>query len=480
MKRQRHRFKVIALLLFCCFLLLGIYGVWSVSTYGSRWFSHASNQRLRSQKEAVEEGDILDRHETVLAATVDGKRLFQDSPDTRSALVHLIGDRNGKIGNSVETFQASYLYGVQSSLIDALNQLIRKTERKGNTVILTVDADLCTEAARSFSSRPLSAGRSGAVVVLNWKTGEVLALVSMPSFDPDHVTEEEIAALDHPYVNRATQSLYPPGSTFKIITAAALLSRCRDALDRTFPCTGTLQVTDSFTVVDFKNAVHGDVTLSEAFRQSCNCVFASIALELGDPALRSAASGFGFNENFLFRDMIVQNSVYPRTAQSAEELAASGYGQSGIVATPLHMCLVSAAVANGGAMPEPRLLKTVRSSTGTTVLPFSQTTVRTVCSADTAAALKEMMRSVVRQGSGSLAAVSTLDVCGKTGTAESTLNGYPVNYGWFVGFNAQEDLPVALCVLVEDIPDGETGGTSAARVAGDIFLWIRNHPDRIN
>ena len=479
MKRQRHRFKVIALLLFLCFLVLGAYGLWSVHTYGSRWFSHASNPRLTARKQTIIEGDILDRNETPLATTVDGERIFQDSAQARAAMVHVIGDRNGQIGNSVESFQAPYLYGVQSSLLDALNHLIKKTERRGNTVVLTVSAPLTSEAYRSFSTHALSAGKSGAVVVMNWKTGEVLALLSFPSFDPDQVTEEEISQLDHPYVNRVTQAAYPPGSTFKVVTAAALLSRDESAAERTFYCEGTLQVTDTFTVRDFNSAVHGKVTLAEAFRHSCNNVFAALALELGDPALKSQAEKFGFNENFLFRDLIVYNSAYPSAGQTRDALAASGYGQSGITATPLHMCLIASAVANGGVMPEPRLLKTVRSSAGTTVLPFSSASVRTVCSSRIAETLRTMMRSVVQNGSGSPASVSTLDVCGKTGTAVSTLDGQPINYGWFIGFNAQEDLPFALCILVEDIPDGETGGTSAAPIAGDLFKWLRNHPDEV-
>ena len=250
---------------------------------------------------------------------------------------------------------------------------------------------------------------------------------------------------------------------------------------KVFSCSGSLRVSETFTVQEFGHAVHGNLNMSEAFLRSCNTFFASLALELGDSALRSEAEKFAFNRNFLFRDIVVYNSRYPSSSQSPETLAASGYGQSSLLATPMHLCLISAAVANGGQMPEPRLLKQVTNSAGTRLLSFSSAPAGTVCSRNVADRLSEMMKSVVQGGgSGFRAQVPTLDVRGKTGTAVSTADGRQVNYGWFTGFNAQKDLPVAVCILVEDIADGETGGTTAALVARDVFSWFRSHPDVIS
>ena len=479
MKRQRFRFKAVALLLFALFALLGAYGVWSVTHYGSRWFSYAANPRLAAQKENVIEGNISDRHGVVLAETKDGARVFQASAAARKAVVHIIGDRQGMVNKSVETFHAGYLYGVTSSLPDAIQHLTSPSrERRGNDLVLTIDAALCEAIPADFDAHPLSRGKNGAAVVLNYRTGEVLAMVSLPSFDPDNVTAEEIEALDDPYWNRVTQALYPPGSTFKIVTAAAALERISGVADRTFTCTGALPVTDSFTVRDFNHASHGNLTLRTAFLRSCNSVFASLALEMGDAALRSAAESFGFNQNFLFRDLVVNNSSYPAGTRGKEAVAASGYGQSALAASPLHLCLIAAAVANDGVMQEPRLLKSVRSASGMTVLSFSSARVRTVASPAVTRQLQSMMKDVVQGGgSGSAAMVSTLDIRGKTGTAESTKNGQKINYAWFTGYCAQADLPYAVCVLVEDIPDGETGGTVAAPIAHDVFSWLRNHPE---
>ena len=479
MKKQRAHYKMTAFLIFALFAGLAVYGGWSVFHYGSRWFSYAPNPRLIAQQRSVTKGDILDRKGTVLAQTLDGRRVFQSSSEARSAVVHLVGDRRGMIANSVDSFQAGYLYGVQPSLADAIRQLTSPSpERKGNTITLTVDASLCAKIPSWFRSHVLSRDKNGAAVVLNYRTGELLAEVSLPCFDPDHADEASLAALDHPYWNRVTQGLYPPGSTFKIVTAAASLERINDAADRTFTCTGSLPVTDSFSVRDFNNSAHGQVKLREAFLHSCNSVFAALALEMGDSALRASAERFGFNQNFLFRDLVVYNSSYPTHDRTREAVAASGYGQSALTLTPMHLCLIGAAVANNGVMPEPRLLRLVKTSSGTTVLRFTSASVRRVCREDTARQLKAMMKDVIQSGgSGSQASVSQMDVHGKTGTAESTLNGAAVNYGWFVGFSGREDLPVAVCVLVEGIPDGETGGTVAAPIARDILTYIRNHPE---
>ena len=480
MKQQRYRYKLIAFILSLSLLGLVLWGAWSVRQYGNRWFSYGSNTRLIQQKKTVTAGKILDRNGITLASTDQGQRVYRDKPEDRSALVHILGDRSGQIANGLESFQAGYLYGYQSSLLDSIHQLISKSERIGNTLNLTIDADLCTFIQESFAQHAETSGHSGAAVVMNYQSGEILAFVSLPNFDPDTVSAQQISVLDHPYWNRATQALYPPGSTFKTVTAAAILKQQPEVVSRTFTCTGQLNVTDHFTVHDFQNAAHGELSLRQAFLHSCNSVFATCALELGSRAMLEEAQRFGFNQNFLFRDLVLTNSSYPTAEQDLPSLAASGYGQASIAATPLHMCLIACAIANRGIMQEPRLLKTVRSASGAVILPWSESAVRTVCEPAVAEQLQSMMKDVVQGGgSGSRAMVTTLDIRGKTGTAQSTDKGGQISYGWFIGFNAQADLPIALAVLVENIPDGATGGTTAALPAKDIFTYVKNHPDRV-
>ncbi len=474
MKQQRFRFKLLALILFGLFALLAVYGVYSINTYGNRWFAYARNPRVREQKQNVTAGSIYDRNGVLLASTVDGKRTYQPDEASRRAVVHIIGDSEGQVSNGVEGFQTAYLYGFKSSLLERLGNLFSDTPRRGDDLHLSLDSVLCTEITRYFASNPLTRGKNGAAVVMNYKTGEVVGSVSLPGFDPMNMGS--VSAGSEVYWNRVTQSLYPPGSTFKVITTAAALENIPGVADMKITCNGGLDV-DGQAIRDYGNAVHTSLTLNQAFMKSCNNIYALLALDMGDAALRKTAEGFGFNANFLFRDFVVENSAYPTGTRSRFEVAMSGFGQSSIGATPMHLCLVAAAIANDGVMMEPTLLRQATTPTGALRDEFGPKVYRTALSADTAAMLQNYMRAVVTGGTGSRASVDGLTICGKTGSAESSRKGRDVTHGLFIGYIDSDELPYAVCVVVEDIVDGEGGGSTAAPIAGEIFKYIRDHKE---
>lgn len=476
MKRQRLRFKLLAFFLFLLFGALAVYGGYSVLTYGNRWFSSNRNPRVRAQKAAVIPGDILDAEGLVLATTDgEGSRQYAGDPAVRRALVHLVGDSQGQVSNGVESFQTNYLYGFRASFPELVMGLLSGAPRTGDTVQLTVSAPLTTALATAFDAHDATAGKPAAAVIINWKTGAVAALTSLPSFDPQDITEAVQADSGQPFWNRATQATIPPGSTFKVVTAAAALKLLPRAEEVTIDCTTDVLDFGGPIISDYGGEAHGTVNLRTAFTQSCNKMFATLAANIGAPGLLGTAEAFGFNDNFLFRDLVVENSSYPTGAQSRYELAACGFGQSSITATPLHLCMVAAGVANGGVMMEPRLLQRVTSAGGSERLAFSSAEYRTCMDAATAATLGSYMRATVTGGTGWRAAVPGLTVCGKTGTADSTEDGKPVVYGWFIGYIADEDLPYAIAVVVQNLDSGTTGGSTAALVAHDAFLWIRDH-----
>ena len=473
MKIQKHRIKLVAVLLVSLLVLLAIYGTYSVTRYGNRWFSSSHNSRLDMQKQNVTEGKILDRQGVILAQTEDGKRIFQENAGDRKAVVHLIGDREGNISNAIESFQIGHLYGFTSSLPDRIGSLLSGQPQQGNDLVLTVDSRLNRVLMDSFQNR--FPGKKGAAVIMNWQTGEIVGFISLPTYDPDAPSESVKASPDQPYWNRVTQGLYPPGSTFKIVTAAAALEQNPDALTFTVDCTGSLKLSDGTAIHDFQQEVHQSISLADAFRLSCNPYFASLALKIGDSDLRKTAASFGFGSNFLFRDLVVENSVYPLSSQTEFNLATSGIGQSGITATPMHVCLIAASIANGGTMMEPQLIRQVLSPAGRSISTLKPSVYRKTCTEQIADTLSGFMKRTVQDGgSGYRAAVNDMDIRGKTGTAESTLHGQPVNYGWFTGFNADPALPYALCILVEEIPDGQTGGTTSAVIAADAFKAVRD------
>lgn len=478
MKQQRLRFKLLALILFGLFALLAAYGLYSINAYGNRWFAYNRNPRIREQKRSVTAGDVYDRAGVLLATTgEDGTRVYQADESLRRAVVHLLGDPEGHVANGVETFQTGYLYGFHTTLPELLNIRLTGQDRIGDDVTLTVDSSLCAEILRSFDSRSLTRGKYGAAVVMNYRTGEVLALVSLPTFDP--MAARQPTAGSTYYWNRATQGLYPPGSTFKIITTAAALESIPGVTGMTFDCEGGLTVAGQ-TLRDFGGATHGALTLKNAFVKSCNLTYASLALTMKDAALRKTAEAFGFNDNFLFRDIVVENSAYPTANRTDFRVALSGFGQSEIVASPLHMCLVAAAVANDGLIMEPTLLRSVTSGvSGVARDAFEPREYRRALSAENAAILEEYMRAVVTSGTGTRASVSGMTICGKTGSAETVSGSRDVTHGWFIGYCSDEALPFAVAVLVEDIADGEGGGSTAAPIAADIFTYLRDHRELV-
>ena len=472
MKQIRKNILRIAWALLALFFLLAAYGAYSIATTGNRWFSSSANTYARARRKNVIAGDILDRNGVILATTDEsGGRVYQESELNRRATVHVVGDSGRNVNNSAESFLGTYLYGFNMTFLERLSFAIRGETPHGDTVRLTIDSNLAAYAASIFPE-----GKAGAVVVMNYKTGEVLTEQSFPNFDPQHITDAVRENSQKPFYNRAVQGLYAPGSTFKIVTAAAAIQHFPDYDTRSFTCEGQLTlgnrvVTDAGTdLTAGKLTQHGTLTLRQAFVKSCNNIFAQAALQLGDSRLRKTAEGFGFNDNFLFRDLVVENSQYPADHRSEGEIAWTGAGQSALLASPLHMCLIAGAVANGGVMMEPRMLLSAVSWSGVQRAGFSTRVYRKPLTEDQAGILKEYMRAVVTGGTGTAAAVPGVKVCGKTGSAE--LDTQQNTNAWFVGFMDEEASPYALSIVVEDAGGG---GSVAAPIAGQIFAWLLSH-----
>ena len=468
MKKLRKNLRVITVFLIILFVLLAGYGAYSVSVYGNRWFSSSANTFARTQKKNVIPGDIQDRNGTVLATAQNGKRVYPGEAAARMATVHAVGDSGSNVNNSAESFFASYLYGFNMSFLERLGYALRGEEKRGDTVRLTIDSRLAQYVSTLFPS-----GKAGAVVVMNYKTGEVLTEQSFPAFDPQNITAGVKADPLKPFYNRAIQGLYTPGSTFKIVTAASVIENIPSYDTLTVTCDGMLQlgsrlITDAGTdMAAGKVTRHGEQTLKKAFTVSCNNAFARLALQLGDAKLRKTAERFGFNDNFLFQDMVVENSSYPASNRTDGEIAWTGAGQSALSASPLHMCMIAACVANDGVMMEPRMLMSAVSPTGYTRATLSSRVYRRPISAQQAGVLKDYMRAVITSGTGAAANIPGVKVCGKTGSAE--IDSQESTNAWFVGFLDDPDHPYALSIVVENAGGG---GSVAAPMAKQLFNWM--------
>ena len=495
MKQLRQYIRRVGLLLCALFALLALYGVYSLTNYGSRWFSTSANTWLRSAKQDVVPGDISDVNGVLLAGSTvtdtengfTAVRQYNIDPSVRRSVVHVVGDAAGNVANSVETFMARSLYGFEQSITERIRDFVSGARRKGDSLTLTVDSALSAYILGRLEALKLPVTEegaaaltpAGAVVVMNWKTGAVLAELSYPTFDPANPATAARSSRQ-PYFNRATQGMYAPGSAFKVVTAAAVLS---DPLlsSRSFNCTGAFEaadgengnrlITDAGTDTAQGMVVsHGQIDLRRAFMLSCNNVFADAATELTDAKLRKQAMAFGFDANFLFREIVVENSSYPDTDRTPWEVAMTGIGQSGLQASPLHLCLIAAAVANGGVMMEPRLIERAAASDGMTRKAFAIQEARRVFDDPAlASTLRDYMYDVVNgeNGTGRRAALAGWPVCGKTGSAE--VDGQERTNAIFIGFIDDERAPYAVSIVLEDMG---AGGQYAAPLAHDIFAYL--------
>ena len=448
---------MLTMLMLALFLLMIAYFCYSVYFYGGRWVANPHNPRISSKKQEVIMGSVTDRDGTVLAYTDErtGERRYHSSRDTRMAVSQVVGDSGGKVSTGADTFHAQYMLGFRSSVFERVADALTGTPQRGDDIRLTISERLSRYISEQFPS-----GKRGAVVVLNYKTNEILSMVSMPQFDPLHLdaalSDEEAGAL----INRATQGLYPPGSTFKIVTMASALENLPDLQDFGFDCTGYYPV-GHYSVTEKEG--HGVQSLSDAFAHSCNTTFAALSQELGYAMLGQTAEKMGFNENFMFGDLIVYNSSYPIDDLSPEDLAWSSIGQGRVLATPMHMALIASMIANGGVMNEPHLLAEIKTAQGgARQLPGSFEGARVLEQSVASRLEKEMIR-VVKSGTGTRAALGNgYVVAGKTGSAEASNDKNVQAHAWFVGYITNDNAPYAICVLVEN---GGSGGGVAAPLA---------------
>ncbi|USQ83461.1 penicillin-binding protein 2 [Streptomyces phaeoluteigriseus] len=329
------------------------------------------------------------------------------------------------------------------------------------------------------------AGRKGAVAAVEPSTGRILALVSAPSYDPAALSgngpgvEREWARLnsdpDRPMLNRAVRQTYPPGSTFKVVTAAAALDAgvIRD-LDAPTGSPAPYRLPGTTTLLTNGGEGCEDAPLREAFMWSCNTVFAKLGVDVGLTDMTGTAEAFGFNAADVRIPFAVAQSTFDTSLDRAQ-LALSSIGQYNTRATPLQMAMVSAAIANGGQLRTPYLVERTTRSGGVTVASAGSRSVRQAVRSSTARRLRELMADVVREGTGKNAAIPGATVGGKTGTAQHGIGNAGTPYAWFVSW-AQGDRDmepkVAVAVVVEDSAAKRrdiTGGGLAAPIARSVM-----------
>ncbi|MFI1950385.1 peptidoglycan D,D-transpeptidase FtsI family protein [Streptomyces xinghaiensis] len=441
-----------------------------------------ANRRKNITRYSAPRGDILVDGEPVTGSRDTGERLRYERTYVNGPLYAPVTGYASQIYGTalLEDAEDDILSGADPrlSLFPLWHALTREREPAGD-VHTTIAPAVQRAAADGLG------GARGAVVALEPDTGKILALVSSPSYDPEQISGNGDAAVgawqrltgaeNQPMLNRALRQTYPPGSVFKVVTAAAALEQ-GVVTDADEPTDTPAPYTLPGTRTDLTNEARGceGADLRRAMEVSCNTVFAKLGVEAGLDGMVDTAEKFGFNDDGLRVPSRVAASVFDTDMNDAQ-LALSSIGQYNTAATPLQMAMVASAVADDGRLRKPYLIDRITDSEGDTVAVTRPRTYERTMDSGTAEVLRELMRDVVENGTGTNAALPGAEVGGKTGTAQHGVGNEGIPYAWFISWAQKDgaDEPgVAVAVVVEDAAADRadiSGGGNAAPIARQVM-----------
>lgn len=472
---------------------IGVFVCVSLLLAGVTWYQVVRADELRTDPRNPRPGLAERGKERGLIVTIDGTvlaRSVEDPNDARSfvreypegdAFAHLVGYSSFLVGNSgLEAAYSSELRSRRDLTISDLVAALLGRDLRPKSIEITADPRLQRAALDALGDN------RGAVVALDPATGAVLASVSTPSFDPEILLGNDAAAQwealltdpGQPTRDRGTRELYAPGSTFKTVDVAAALDTGAAVPGTTFDDPVEFQLPGSSSTISNANGRpcnDGETaTLLQAFVRSCNTIFADLAIQLGAVDIGITADALGFNQDIDY-EWTVPRAVWDTEslAQDPAALGQSGIGERDVRATPLHMAMIAAAVANDGIATTPFAMRRVFDADGLTVEETEVRELGQAMSLETAQTLTQMMERVVTEGTGRQAAVPGVRVAGKTGTATGT-DGF--SNPWFIGFAPVDNPTIAIAVFIEGSEasgESASGGSLAAPIASDLIeTWL--------
>lgn len=442
--------------------MIGYFGYF-LQVRGETVINNSYNARLDRFSDRIIRGELLSHDGRILARTEadeDGseRRVYPYGP----LFAHSVGySDHGKTG--LEALANFYLLSSHMNLIEQTVNEFSGVKNIGDNVITTLDVDLQQTASDALG------GRRGAVIVMEPDTGKILAMISRPEYDPNTLGADWDFLIsgentEAQLLNRSTQGLYPPGSTFKILTILEYIREHPDTWrEYTFDCDGIYECGD-YTISCYHGNVHGHQTLEQAFANSCNGAFAALGHELDAGAMHDLAEQLLFNQELPLSLAYSKGSFTMNTGADTWEILQTSIGQGNTQITPMHNAMITAAIANGGILMKPYLLERVESSAGEEVKQFLPESAGSLMTADEAEALSGLMRLVVTEGTGSAVRTDAYSVAGKTGSAEFETGRE--THAWFTGFAPAENPRLAVTVVVEE---AGSGGQVAAPIARSIF-----------
>ncbi|MGN0361399.1 MAG: peptidoglycan D,D-transpeptidase FtsI family protein [Bilifractor sp.] len=452
-------YRIVSFVSLALFVSLIVYMIYFQINDSEALLNSPLNKRQEEVEKQIIRGSILASDGTTALAQT---KVADDGTETReypygSLFAQAVG-YSVYGGSGLESSHNNDLIQSHAGIVSQVENDLNEEKKDGDNLVTTFNIALQQAAASAMGSN------YGAVVAMNVSTGEVLVDYSSPNYDPNTVEEDwdTLTNSDNGiFLNRATQGLYPPGSTFKIVTALAYLRQNGSFNDFSYNCTGTYE-NAGFTIHCYNYEAHGQETFASAFANSCNCAFAYMSMNNIDKStLRQAAEDFGLNQS-LDTDLDVTDSVFTMDSNTPDQLTMqTAIGQGDTRVTPLQMCMIGQAVANKGVMMKPYFVQKVVSADGNTIKTTEPSTYKEVMDAGQAANLTEAMRGVVQSGTGTALADLPYDIVGKTGTAEYDSEGHA--HSWFVGFSNTGNNDIVVCAIVENGGDGTAPAINVVR-----------------
>lgn len=422
------------------------------------------NKRMSHYGEDILRGTILSANGKELAVTTidENGNEIREYPYGRM-FSHVIGfDSHGKSG-----IESNFNYQLLSSNANPFVQLfndLKGDKNPGDTVITTLDTRLQKAAYEALGDH------QGAVVVMEPGTGKILAMVSKPDFNPNRIDEKWNSYIEDEsnsnLLNRASQGLYPPGSTFKVLTALAYIRENPTKYkDYSYDCDSTI-IKNSVKVSCFGGASHGKVNLTESLEKSCNTSFVNLGTKLNQNKFYDLCEEFLYNQELPF-ELPSKKSKYVLTGKSEKSaIPQTVIGQGDTLVTPLHNALIISAIANDGVLMKPYLVDRQTDYTGNTIRTWEPEEYGKLLSKEEASIMKKMLRKVVKNGTGRELKSEMYEAAGKTGSAE---NGSGDDHAWFIGFANADEADLAISVIVENAGAGSKYAVPVAKKVFDCY-----------
>lgn len=415
---------------------------------GKRILNNQYNKRVDNQADKVVRGNILSSDGTVLATT----KVNEEGEEYRyypyeNVFCHTVGFTSSKLKSGVEQSENYYLLSETDNIFDQISNDLSGEKAKGHNVKTTLDVNLSKTAYSALGDN------KGAVIVMEPSTGKILCMVSSPSFDPNEAEENYLDWIkfdsnDSVLLNRATQGLYPPGSTFKILTTLEYMRENKNYNSYSYDCEGQAYINGGTTIKCFDSTEHGEESLKNAFANSCNGAYSTIGTNLNKKNFASLCNKFKFNSDLDLAFDCSKNQMLVDDKSSISEMQETGIGQGKTMISPIHNLMITSTIANKGVMMKPYLVDNISDAYGRIVKTYNPERLDSICSQEEVDYLSECMREVATSGTGYAFRYSEYNPAGKTGSAQFD-NVSDDYHSWFVGYAPFDNPQVSICVILE-------------------------------